>query len=385
MPHPTRDPERWNAIDRPLGWLIALGGCVLILDQTVFVLDEVAAFAPWWNLGAVLLLTGIVVLGLLGRWLSRPVLTGVWVALPALYLALQATWVVGYRGGDLAAATPWLWTVEPAIVSLLVLTFRPVVAIGVALSFSLVPALAGLLTVGHVTSGVVMDTPSQLGNVVYVAIIIGLRLRLELLHAGEREAARQHQRQVSAAARLQQHAELARFVHDEVLSALSAGMHTDGAASEALRRGAREALDALGSPARFGPGEEASLTGEDAARELVAQLRGLDDGFALETDCHPGDYPGRVVRGLALAAGEALRNSVRHAGAAASRRVRITAADGLIRVSVSDDGVGFVHDPASPRLGVKGSIVGRMEELGGSATIDSAPDRGTEVVLRWPS
>ena len=65
--------------------------------------------------------------------------------------------------------------------------------------------------------------------------------------------------------------------------------------------------------------------------------------------------------------------------------MRITAADGLIRVSMSDDGVGFVHDPASPWLGVKGSIVGRMEELGGSATIDSAPDRGTEVVLRWPS
>ena len=41
MPRRDPDPERWNAIDRPLGWLIALGGCVLILDQTVFVLDEV--------------------------------------------------------------------------------------------------------------------------------------------------------------------------------------------------------------------------------------------------------------------------------------------------------------------------------------------------------
>jgi hypothetical protein len=88
-----------------------------------------------------------------------------------------------------------------------------------------------------------------------------------------------------------------------------------------------------------------------------------------------------VVRGISLAAGEALRNSVRHAGAAASRRVRITLADEQIRVSVSDDGVGFVRDPASPRLGIKGSIVDRMEELGGSATIDSAPNRGTEVIL----
>jgi signal transduction histidine kinase len=381
MPRRDPDPERWAAIDRPLGWLIALGGCVLVLDQTVFVLDEVAGFAPWWNAGALLVIAGMILLGALGRRLSRPVLTGAWVALPALYLALQATWVVGYRGGDLGGVIPWLWTVEPAVISLLLLTLRPAVAVGVGFSFSLVPALAGLLAVGHVTPAVVMDTPSQLGNVVYAAIIIGLRRRLERLHAGEREAARQRQRQVSAAARLQQHAELARFVHDEVLSALSAGMHADGAPSETLRRGAREALDALGSPTRFGPAEEARLTGEDAIGELVAQLRGIDDGFALETDGGSGDYPGRVVRGLALAAGEALRNSVRHAGAAASRRVRITVADGLIRVSVRDDGVGFVRDPASPRLGVQGSIVDRMEELGGSATIDSAPGQGTEVVL----
>ena len=32
----TADEQaRWDAIDRPLGWLIALGGCVLILDQTI--------------------------------------------------------------------------------------------------------------------------------------------------------------------------------------------------------------------------------------------------------------------------------------------------------------------------------------------------------------
>lgn len=384
MPRGDPDPERWAAIDRPLGWLIALGGCVLILDQTILVLDDLAGFAPWWNAGALVVIAGMVFLGVFGRWLSRPVLTIAWVALPALYLALQVTWVVGYRGDDVATVLPWLWTVEPAVISLLLLTLRPAVAVGVGFSFSLVPALACLLTVGHVTPAVVMDTPSQLGNVVYAAIIVGLRLRLERLHAGEREAARQRQRQVSAAARLRQHAELARFVHDEVLSALSAGMHADGAPSEELRRGAREALDALGSPARFGPAEEASLSGADAVEHLVAQLRGIDDGFALETDGDPGDYPEKVVRGLALAAGEALRNSLRHGGAAASRWVRITADDGLIRVSVRDDGVGFVRDPASPRLGVKGSIVDRMEELGGSATIDTAPTYGTEVVLRWP-
>lgn len=220
---------------------------------------------------------------------------------------------------------------------------------------------------------------------VYVAIFIGVRIQLERLHAGEREAQRQHQRQVKGAALLDQHAVLARFVHDEVLSALSAAMHTDGPASGPLRRDARNAIAAVGLSAHAETEEHTRLSGEKALAALTTHLRGIDDGFTLEADCDSGLYPGKVVRDVTLAAGEALRNSLRHAGEAASRKVRITLSDEVIRVSVQDDGIGFMRDAHSPRLGVQRSIVDRMDDLGGSALVDSAPGQGTKVVLTWPT
>lgn len=53
-----------------------------------------------------------------------------------------------------------------------------------------------------------------------------------------------------------------------------------------------------------------------------------------------------------------------------------------VRVVVRDQGQGFDPDSIPEgRRGVRESIVGRMERLGGKATIHSQPGRGTEVDL----
>jgi signal transduction histidine kinase len=53
-----------------------------------------------------------------------------------------------------------------------------------------------------------------------------------------------------------------------------------------------------------------------------------------------------------------------------------------VSVFVRDRGVGFDRDAvADDRHGVQGSIVGRMERHGGTATVHSAPGAGTEVEL----
>jgi signal transduction histidine kinase len=56
-------------------------------------------------------------------------------------------------------------------------------------------------------------------------------------------------------------------------------------------------------------------------------------------------------------------------------------------VTVRDDGAGFDADRLDDarragRLGVAQSIIGRMSGIGGTAVVDSAPGRGTEVELR---
>ena len=59
--------------------------------------------------------------------------------------------------------------------------------------------------------------------------------------------------------------------------------------------------------------------------------------------------------------------------------------DDEVEVFIRDRGVGFDPDTVdTDRQGLVRSVRGRMDRFGGSATIDSAPGRGTNVVLRMP-
>lgn len=88
---------------------------------------------------------------------------------------------------------------------------------------------------------------------------------------------------------------------------------------------------------------------------------------------------------LAGAVGQCLTNVLRHAG---TGRAEIVAYgdEQEVTVMVIDDGVGF--DPgavADGRLGLSGSIVGRLARVGGQAQVWSAPGAGTSVVLCVPT
>lgn len=108
--------------------------------------------------------------------------------------------------------------------------------------------------------------------------------------------------------------------------------------------------------------------------------------FVDDTGVGEGDetIPGGVVRTIAAAAAEAVRNSGRHAHADTPVSVSVAFFPGGLRVTIADDGGGF--DPATvpaDRLGIAVSIRRRMSEVGGSAVIDSAPTHGTRVLLEW--
>lgn len=88
-----------------------------------------------------------------------------------------------------------------------------------------------------------------------------------------------------------------------------------------------------------------------------------------------------AVRALLQAAREATVNAAKHSGADTVDVFAEAAPDG-VEVFVRDRGVGFDPDTVPDgRLGVRRSIVDRMERHGGTATIRSAPGEGTEVTL----
>ena len=80
---------------------------------------------------------------------------------------------------------------------------------------------------------------------------------------------------------------------------------------------------------------------------------------------------------------EALANVARHAQAGEAK-VKIQKRDGVICMKISDNGKGFqkerlLHSKKSKRLGLLG-MRERLEMVGGSFTVKSAPGRGTTVI-----
>jgi signal transduction histidine kinase len=82
---------------------------------------------------------------------------------------------------------------------------------------------------------------------------------------------------------------------------------------------------------------------------------------------------------------EALRNVRRHADATRVE-VRVDAdADGVVRLTIRDNGRGFHPDQVDGRgFGLRG-MAERAESLGGTLTVTSKPQGGTEVAARIPA
>ena len=82
-----------------------------------------------------------------------------------------------------------------------------------------------------------------------------------------------------------------------------------------------------------------------------------------------------------------MENVAEHAHATRAT-VFAEALDRELVISIRDDGGGFDYDSSllarEGKLGLLKSMKGRIEELGGSMQVHSAPGRGTEVEFRIP-
>jgi signal transduction histidine kinase len=197
-------------------------------------------------------------------------------------------------------------------------------------------------------------------------------------------------------------ARVSREIHDTLLQSLAAiGVELEtiatelepaqGSARDALRRlrreigravrDARESIREL----RHNPMQQRGLA--DALRDLAAAVRAKAAvELSIEGRAHRTDA--EVETELLRIAQEAVRNAVKHAGAA-HIRLDLAYEPGRIVLRVSDDGCGFVPDDFDPppatgeQLGLV-TMRERAERVRGILTVRSRPGAGTTVEAAIP-
>lgn len=175
-------------------------------------------------------------------------------------------------------------------------------------------------------------------------------------------------------------AEIAAHLHDSVLQTLAL-IQRRAANEHDVVRLARAQERELRGWLFEDPGKDAGQL-SDRIKAAAAEVEDLL-GNAVEVVSVGDTAVSEGHEALIQASREAMLNGSRHGGGTVS--VYLEASDGRAEVFIKDRGPGFdLQDVPEDRLGVRESIIGRMNRHGGTATITSTSE-GTEVRLGFPA
>lgn len=239
-------------------------------------------------------------------------------------------------------------------------------------------ALGALLVlVGLVAFGVGGVGVGQAGALLVAVVVVVLGLLL-VLSPFVLRVWRERDSERRARIRSEERAEIAAHVHDSVLQSLALIQRNAGDPGAVARIARAQERDLrrwlYPTPATF----HSSL--RSALEEMAGEIEDAH-GTRVDLVC-VGDLPmDELWSPLVQATREAVANAARHSGADVVS-VYAEMADGAATVHVRDRGVGFDVDAVpDDRMGLRESIVGRLQRHGGRATIESEPGTGTRVEL----
>ncbi|MFI5931668.1 MacS family sensor histidine kinase [Actinoplanes sp. NPDC051494] len=198
------------------------------------------------------------------------------------------------------------------------------------------------------------------------------------------------QRAIELEAATRERERLARDIHDSVLQVLALvkrrGAGLDGEAGE-LARLAGEQEAALRT---LVTGRTAEIVDESVQTDLMTLLEPYaSDAVSVAAPADAVRLPARAAAEVAAAVSAALDNVHRHCAPGTKVWVLVEDEPEAVTISVRDDGCGIAPERLAEaetqgRLGVAQSIRGRIEDLGGTVRITTAPDQGTEVEMSVP-
>lgn len=178
------------------------------------------------------------------------------------------------------------------------------------------------------------------------------------------------------------------LIHESVLNTLTA--LSQGAAEsvpqEVLRKRIEEAHRVL-TTVTSGPSPQTTSNSStfdmrEITQDIVERLQTNGARVRVKGTAREG-FPPEVSRALGGAVREALLNTERHSQAS-EVLVELRAIRGAgLRITVSDDGVGFDSSQPSTRFGLSQAIRQSVIDTGGRVDVRSAPGRGTTLEVSW--
>ncbi|MEX3103688.1 MULTISPECIES: ATP-binding protein [unclassified Streptomyces] len=253
-------------------------------------------------------------------------------------------------------------------------------------TLTLVRTLGGILLVTAGVSGVfvLQGSAAHLGSVLQaaLAVLVGITLLAgPYLVRMTQDLSEERLMRIRA----QERAEVAAHVHDSVLHTLTLIQRNAENAPEVRRLARAQERDLrtwLYKPEGTGKDEaDEPATVADAVRRNAAEVEdkhGVPIEVVVVGDCELDERTSAQMQ----AAREAMVNAAKYGGEGGAVQVYAEVEGRTVFVSVRDRGPGFDPDaiPAD-RMGVRESIIGRMERNGGTARLRAVPDGGTEVEL----
>ena len=178
------------------------------------------------------------------------------------------------------------------------------------------------------------------------------------------------------------------IVHDSVLTTfISAARAFSPQAQELAATMAGNAIGYLRDAAAASPDDGTTVRFTSLAERITDAAAALSSPFELRIrSVGTRSLPVHSAEAIYSASVQAMVNSLQHAGEeGVSRWVAVRGVSpGGIEVVIGDTGAGFDMSERSERLGVRVSILERISNAGGRASVQSAPGEGTIVSIRWP-
>jgi signal transduction histidine kinase len=378
-----------NGTVATIGWAVGALTIILtipVLIETLIMRDRAEDIA----LPLALLLIILCGIAAVARWRRTEVVL--------IYLAVASVATVGYElallDGDHAILDDALFLVNRPTLALVAVGVTAATALSGILwcSFGLVVATSVALI-----SALIAGVPFRPGFgplMVFIIAVVGY-LTFAAIQTTQRRQVPNFDELEAETQRLARGEDLARrttaAVHDTVLNDLSIIMNTSDTLDERAIGRLKEDLEQLRSAEWISQTTEIP-TADDADASLRNEImRMVSDYQWRGLSIHVTGYGSGVyrldpdvARALVGSVSAAFENVLRHSGASVAE-LELIYNDDVITVMVTDQGTGFDLARVAPdRLGVRASMIDRMESVGGSARIWSSPGSGTSVMLSVP-